>query len=80
MPNNPNPVPPSVNLSLQQLITVTANNLSTINAPAFTNLMGKFFQVLELEFSIKSFEKKLQLVTFFQQKDETFKMLYRRLL
>ncbi len=42
--------------------------------------MGEFFQVLELEFLIKSFEKILQLATFFQQKDETLKMLYRKLL
>jgi hypothetical protein len=33
-----------------------------------------------LEFSIKSFEKILQLATFSRQKDETFKMLYKRLL
>jgi hypothetical protein len=33
-----------------------------------------------LEFSVKSSEIFLQLATFFQQKDETLKMLYRRLL
>jgi hypothetical protein len=42
--------------------------------------MGEFFQVLKLEFPVKSFEKILQLATFFWQKDETLKMLYRRLL
>jgi hypothetical protein len=42
--------------------------------------VGEFFRVLELEFSVKSFEKILQFVTFFWQKDETLKMLYRRLL
>jgi hypothetical protein len=29
---------------------------------------------------VKSFEKKLQLTTLFQQKDETLKMFYKRLL
>jgi hypothetical protein len=42
--------------------------------------MGEFFEVLELEFFIKSFEKILQLATFYWQKDETFKILYERLL
>jgi hypothetical protein len=42
--------------------------------------VGEFFQILELEFPIKSSKKMLQLTTFFQQKDETLKMLYRRLL
>jgi hypothetical protein len=42
--------------------------------------VGEFFQVLELEFSIKSSEKIMQLATFSQQKDETFKMFCRRLL
>jgi hypothetical protein len=80
MPNNPNPIPISVNLSLQQLIVVMANNPPTINASTFANLVGEFFQVLELEFLIKSSEKILQFITFFQQKDETLKMLYKRLL
>jgi hypothetical protein len=80
MPNNPNPIPISVNLSLQQLIVVMANNPPTINASTFADLVGEFFQVLELEFLIKSSEKILQFITFFQQKDETLKMLYKRLL
>jgi hypothetical protein len=42
--------------------------------------MGEFFRVFELEFSVKIFEKNLQLTTFSRQKDETLKMLYRRLL
>jgi endonuclease III-like uncharacterized protein len=42
--------------------------------------VGEFFRILELEFSVKSFEKILQLATFSRQKDETLKMLYRRLL
>ncbi len=42
--------------------------------------MGELFLILELEFPVKSSEKILQLTTFFRQKDETFKMLYRRLL
>jgi len=41
--------------------------------------MGEFFQVLELEFPVKSSEKILQLATFIRQKDEALKMLYRRL-
>jgi hypothetical protein len=59
MPNNPNPVPISVNLSPQQLIATVVNIPPTIDAPTFTDLMGEFFQVLELEFSIKNSEKKL---------------------
>jgi hypothetical protein len=42
--------------------------------------VGEFFQVLEFEFSIKSSEKILQLATFSWQKEETLKMLLRRLL
>jgi hypothetical protein len=42
--------------------------------------MGESFRILELEFSIKSFEKVLQLATFSRQKDETLKMFYARLL
>jgi len=48
--------------------------------PAFANPVGEFFRVLELEFLVKSSEKILQLATFSRQKDETLKMLYRRLL
>jgi hypothetical protein len=64
MPNNPNLVPTLVNISPQQLIVTITNIPPTINAPAFTDPMGGFFQVLELEFSIKSFEKIMQLATF----------------
>ncbi len=78
MPNNPNPVTTSVSLSLQQLIVTTTNILPTIDAPTFTNFVGEFFQVLELEFLVKSFEIFLQLAIFSWQKDETLKMLYRR--
>ncbi len=42
--------------------------------------MGEFSRILELEFPIKSSEFFLQLTTFFRQKDETLKMLYKRLL
>jgi hypothetical protein len=56
VPNNPNPVPISVNLSPQQLIITTANIPPTIDAPAFVDLVGEFFRVLELEFPVKSFE------------------------
>jgi len=80
VPNNLDPVPTSINLSPQQLIAITTNIPPTTDAPAFTDPVGEFFRILELEFPIKSFEKILQLATFFRQKDETFKMLYRRLL
>ncbi len=52
----------------------------TIDAPAFANPVGEFFRVFGLEFSVKSYEKIPQLATFSRQKDETFKMLYKRLL
>jgi hypothetical protein len=78
--NNPDPVPTSVNLSPQQLIAATANIPPTIDAPAFAVPVGEFFRILELEFQVKSSEKILQLATFSRQKDETLKMLYRRLL
>ncbi len=57
MPNNPNPVPISVNLSPQQLIVATANIPPTIDAPAFADPMKEFFQVFELEFPVKSSKK-----------------------
>ncbi len=79
MPNNLDSVPTLVNLSPQQLIATTANIPPTIDALAFANPVKEFFQILELEFSIKSFEKILQLATFSRQNDETFKMLYKRL-
>jgi hypothetical protein len=80
MPNNPDPVPTSVNLSPQQLIVVTTNIPPTTNARAFVDPVGEFFRILELEFPVKSSEKNLQLATFSRQKDETLKMFYRRLL
>ncbi len=80
MPNNPDPVLTSVNLSPQQLIVATSNIPPTTDAPAFVDPVGEFFRILELEFLVKSFEKLLQLATFSRQKDETFKMLYRKLL
>jgi hypothetical protein len=43
MPNNPNPVPTSINLSPKQLIVVTANIPPTIDAPAFADQVGEFF-------------------------------------
>jgi len=57
MPNNSDSVPTLVNFVLQQLIIATTNIPPTINAPAFADLVGEFFRVLELEFLIKSFEK-----------------------
>jgi hypothetical protein len=80
MPNNLNPVPISINLSLQQLNTTTANIPPTIDTLAFADLVVEFFWILELEFLVKSFEKNLQFVTFSWQKDETLKMFYIRLL
>jgi len=43
VPNNPDPVPTSINLSLQQLIIATANIPPTIDVLAFVNPVGKFF-------------------------------------
>jgi hypothetical protein len=43
MPNNPDPVPISVNFSPQQLIATTVNIPPTINAPAFADPLGEFF-------------------------------------
>ncbi len=80
MPNNLDPILILVFFSLQQLIDVTANNPPTINAIAFVDLVEEFFRILELKFLVKSFEKNLELATFFRQMDETFKMLYKRLL
>jgi hypothetical protein len=54
MPNNLDSTPTSVNFFLQQLITIIANIPPTINAPTFVDPMGEFFQVLGVEFSIKS--------------------------
>jgi hypothetical protein len=80
VPNNPDPVPTSINLSPQQLIVATANIPLTIDATAFADPVGEFFRVLELEFPVKSSKIFLQLATFFRQKEETLKMLYRKLL
>jgi hypothetical protein len=43
VPNNLDPVPTLVNLSLQQLIVVTANIPPTIDAIAFADPVGEFF-------------------------------------
>jgi len=80
MPNNPNSILTLINISPQQFIVVTTNILPTIDALAFANPVGEFFQVLGLEFSVKSSENFLQFTTFSQQKDETLKMLYKMLL
>jgi hypothetical protein len=53
VPNNPNLIFVSVNLSLQQLIVIATNITPTIDASAFANPMGEFFQVLVLEFRSK---------------------------
>jgi hypothetical protein len=64
---NPYSVPISVNLFPQQLISAIANIPPTINVLAFSDPVGEFFQVLELEFMVSS-EKILQLITFSRQK------------
>jgi len=79
MPYNLDSIPTSVNIPPQQFTTATANIYPTIDALAFADQVGEFFQILELEFSIKSSKKILQLGTFSQQKDETLKMLYKML-
>jgi hypothetical protein len=66
MPNNPDLVPTLVNLFPQQFIVTTTNILPTIDASTFVDLVGEFFQVLELEFLVKSSKKNLQLATFFR--------------
>jgi hypothetical protein len=64
IPNNPNIIPTSINLYLQQLIVVIVNIPPTIDVLAFVDLMGEFFRILELEFLVKNSEKILQLATF----------------
>jgi hypothetical protein len=59
MPNNPDPIPTVVNLSPQQFIVVTTNIPPNIDAPAFADLVGEFFRVIELEFPVKSSKKNL---------------------
>jgi hypothetical protein len=73
LPNNSDSIPTSVNFSFQQLIGAIVNIPPTNDALAFADPMGEFFRVLQLEFSVKSFEKIL--VTFSRQKEETLKML-----
>jgi DNA polymerase III sliding clamp (beta) subunit (PCNA family) len=80
VPNNLASVPTSVNLFPQQLITTTANIPPTTDMPTFPYPMWEFFQIFELEFPVKNFEKILKFATFSRQKDETLKMLYKRLL
>ncbi len=46
VPNNPNLVSTSINLSLQQLIVTTTNIPPTIDATTFADLVGELFQVL----------------------------------
>jgi hypothetical protein len=57
MPNNLDLIPISINLSRQQFIAVIANIPPTIDALAFADLVGEFFQIFELEFPIKNSEK-----------------------
>jgi hypothetical protein len=55
--NNPAPPPTSVALTPQQLATATANVTPTIDSSTFSDPVGEFFRVLELEFPVKSSEK-----------------------
>jgi hypothetical protein len=57
MPNNPDPIPTSINVSPQQFIVVAANIPPTIDAQPFANPMGEFFRVPKLKFLVKSSEK-----------------------
>ncbi len=57
VPNNPDSIPTSINLSPQQFIVVTANIPPTNDALAFVDRVGEFFRILELEFPVKSSEK-----------------------
>jgi hypothetical protein len=66
VPNNLDSDPTLINLSPQQLIVATVNIPSTIDATTFADAVGEFFQVLKLEFPVKSSEKILQFATFFQ--------------
>jgi len=43
MPNNPDPIPTSVNLSPQQLIATSANIPPTTDAPTFADPVREFF-------------------------------------
>ncbi len=43
VPNNPDLIPTSVNLSPQQLIVAIVNIPPTIDAPAFVDPVGEFF-------------------------------------
>jgi hypothetical protein len=80
VPNNLDLIRTLVNFSLQQLIVATVNISPTIDASAFVDPVEESFRVFELKFLMKIFQNILQLATFFRQKDETLKMLYRRLL
>jgi len=57
VPNNPDSVPTLVNLSPQQFIAATTNIPPTIDAPNFVDLVGEFFQILELKVPMKNYEK-----------------------
>jgi hypothetical protein len=64
VPNNPDPIPTSVNLYPQQFIVIITNIPPTIDALAFADPMGEFFRILKLEFFVNSSEKIQQLATF----------------
>jgi hypothetical protein len=64
VPNGPNLIPTSINLSPQQLIVVTTNIPPTNDAPTFADPMGEFFRILELEFLVKNSENILYFATF----------------
>ncbi len=60
VPNNPDPLLILVYIFRLQFIIAIANVPPTIDAPAFVDPVGEFFQVLKLEFPVKSSEKILQ--------------------
>jgi hypothetical protein len=68
MPNNSDSILILVNLYVQQFIIVIANILPTIDALAFANPMGEFFQVIEMEFRAKVLKKFYNLPPFFDKK------------
>jgi hypothetical protein len=57
MPNNPNQLPTSINLFLQQLIVAIRNIPPTTNALAFVDPVGEFLQVLSWNFRLRILKK-----------------------
>jgi hypothetical protein len=57
VPNNPNPILTSVNLSPQQLIVAIVNIPPTINTLAFADSVGNFFEFLNWNFQSRVLKK-----------------------